>query len=265
MSGSLRRIRNVVSKEWALMSSSFASLLYVVLFPLLITGQALLIIWLVARFVPVGEAMTAMVQSGEADAASWSAVDSLRLLLVRQFDFFLLIVPAMIANVFSTQSIVEEKVTRTLEPLLATPVRTWELVAGKALSGAVPAVISTWVCAGAFLGALYGLGWGFLVPAALDATWLICVLALAPAVAVLSFVLGVIGSSRAADAKGAQNVSIVIFLPIVALIVVQVTGLVWFSPAMMGAVAGGFFLMTGGMVVAAVRLFARESIVIRWR
>lgn len=265
MSTNLRRIRNVLAKEWILMSSSAASLLYVVLLPLVITGQALLIIWLVARFVPPGDVVTALVHTGEAGAAAWSAVDALRLLLVRQFSFFVLIVPAMIANVFSTQSIVEEKTTRTLEPLLATPVRTWELVVGKALSGAVPAVVSTWVCVGAFVGALYGLGWGFLVPVTLNATWLICVVALAPAVAVLSFVLGVIGSSRAADAKGAQNVAVLIFLPIVALIVVQVTGLVWFTPATMAAVAAGFFLLTAGMVAVAVRLFARESILVRWR
>jgi len=265
MSGSVRRIRNVLSKEWSVMSSSFGSLLYLVLFPLLITGQAVLIIWLVARFVPAGDAIATLVHSEEAAAASWSAVDALRLLLVRQFNVFVLIVPAMIANVFSTQSIVEEKITQTLEPLLATPVRTWELVTGKALSGAVPAVASTWLCAGAFIGALYGLGWGFLVPVALNATWLISVIALAPAVAVLSFVLGVIGSSRAADTKGAQNISVVLFLPLIVLMVLQVTGLVWFTPATMGAVAAGFFLLAAGMVCVAVRLFARESIIVRWR
>lgn len=50
----------------------------------------------------------------------------------------------MIAKNIATFSIVEEKQTKTLEPLLATPVQTWELLIGKALSGAIPAVIMSW-------------------------------------------------------------------------------------------------------------------------
>ncbi|MDO8690324.1 MAG: ABC transporter ATP-binding protein [Dehalococcoidia bacterium] len=56
--------------------------------------------------------------------------------------------PTMIAINFATFSIVDEKLSGSLEPLLATPVRTWELLLGKALAGVIPALIITWVCAG---------------------------------------------------------------------------------------------------------------------
>lgn len=264
-----RRILNVLRKEWVVMRSSFSNLLYVVLIPLLLTGQALLLIWLVSHFVG-GQAVTgAMIQSAPETAAdslpSLSSVDQFRVLLLSQFNFFLLIVPAMIANVFATLSIVEEKVTRTLEPLLATPVRTWELLVGKALSGAIPALLATWACAAIFLGCAVGLGWSHLLGFVLTLTWYLSLFLLTPAVAVMSFVLGVIGSSRASDAKSAQNIAVIIVLPIFVLIGVQVTGLVWFTPILTLILALGIGAIDLLLVTIAVKLFQRESIVIRWR
>ena len=264
-----KRILNVLRKEWAVMRSSPSNLLYVLLIPLLLTGQALLLIWLVSRFVGGQGVTAAMIRAAPQDAAgslpSLSSADQFRVLLASQFNFFLLVIPAMIANVFATLSIVEEKVTRTLEPLLATPVRTWELLAGKALSGAIPAFVATWVCAGLFVGAAVGLGWGHLLRFILSATWYLALFLLTPAVAVMSFVLGVIGSSRASDPKGAQGIAIVIVLPIFVLIGVQVTGLVWFTPILTLILALGISAIDLLLVNIAVKLFKRESIVIRWR
>ena len=56
-----------------------------------------------------------------------------RVLLLSQFKFFLLLIPTMIAVSFATFSIIEEKQSRSLEPLLATPVKTREVLLGKAL------------------------------------------------------------------------------------------------------------------------------------
>ena len=264
-----KRILNVLRKEWAVMTASFSNLLYVILIPLLVTGQALLLIWLVSNFVDGQAATTAMLQAVPRAAAgvlpNLSTADQFRVLLLSQFHFYLLIVPAMIANVFATMSIVEEKITRTLEPLLATPVRTWELLAGKALSGAIPAFVATWVCAGLFVGAAVGLGWGHLLRFILSPTWYLALFLLTPAVAVMSFVLGVIGSSRASDPKGAQGFAVVIVLPIFVLIGVQVTGLVWFTPTLTWILALGIGAIDLLLVYVAVRLFQRESIVVRWR
>jgi len=264
-----KRILNVLRKEWAVMRSSPSNLLYVVLIPLLLTGQALLLIWLVSRFVG-GQAVTAaMIRAAPQDAAgslpSLSSADQFRVLLASQFNFFLLVIPAMIANVFATLSIVEEKVTRTLEPLLATPVRTWELLVGKALSGAIPALLTTWACAGIFVAAVAGLGWGHLLGFVIGPSWYLSLLLLTPAVVAMSFVLGVIGSSRANDPKSAQNIAVIIVLPIFALIGVQVTGLVWFTPILTLILALGIWAADLLLVYTAVALFKRESIVIRWR
>ena len=249
-----RRVWNVVRMEWAGIAATPSSLLFLLVIPILLVGQAIFLSWIVPRFVN-----PAILGQGAGDS------DTLRLLILRQFPFFVLLIPAMIANVFATLSIVEEKVTRTLEPLLATPVRTWELLIGKVAAGAVPALMVAWTSAAIFIAVGFALGWGPLLRTLLTATFFLSLFLLTPAVSLMSFVLGVIGSSRASDAKAAQNLAVVIIFPIFALIAVQVTGLVEFTPLRTLLLSLVLFAVDGLLLRAAVRLFARESILTRWK
>jgi ABC-2 type transport system permease protein len=263
---------NVLEKEWRVILSSPGNILFVTVIPLLITGQALLIIWLLSRLIGREALDAAMVQSALENVAGplpdltvLPPLQQFVVLLLSQFNFFLLLVPAMIANVFATLSIVEEKLTRSLEPLLATPVRTWELLLGKALSGAIPALLVTWLCGGVFLAGIVGLGWGSLLRFVLTPSWTITLFLLTPAVTALSFLIGVVGSSRARDVKSAQNMAVVVVLPVLVIIGLQVTGLVWFTPVLTLVLACGILLLDAGLLRLAVRLFERETIVVRWR
>jgi ABC-2 type transport system permease protein len=255
-----QRIANVIRMEWAGIARTSSSLLFLVIVPLILIGQAIFLSWVLPRFVNLGAVGLSIPGAG-----GLSDVDAFRLLILKQFQFFVLLIPAMIANVFATLSIVEEKTTRTLEPLLATPVRTWELLIGKILAGAVPSLVVAWASAGLFLAIAFGLGWGPLFPYVLNAAWYLSLFLLMPTVSLLSFIVGVIGSSRASDAKAAQNLAVLVVLPIFALIVVQVTGLVWFTPLLTLAVALVLAALDLVLLRVAVRLFARESIVVRWR
>ncbi len=99
----------------------------------------------------------------------------------------------------------------------------------------------------------------------LNPSWFLSLFLLTPAVAILSFLLGVIGSSRAKDPRGAQNIVLVIIFPVLALIAVQVTGLVWFTPLLTLALALGIAVSDVIVLRVAVRLFQRESIVVNWK
>lgn len=255
-----KRIVNVVRKEWLLMVSSPSSLVFGLLIPVLLVGQAIFLAWILPRFLAMGN--LGIPFHGEQGLPE---ADGFRVLILSQFRFFVLLIPAMVANVFATLSIVEEKMTRTLEPLLATPVRTWELLVGKILAGAIPAFVVAWGSAGLFVWIARALGWGGLLRFVITNTWYLSLFLLTPAVSLLSFVLGVIGSSRARDAKGAQNLAVVIVLPIFALIAVQLTGWVWFTPLLTVLLTVGIGAVDVGLVWVAVRLFHRESIVTRWR
>jgi hypothetical protein len=84
-------------------------------------------------------------------------------------------------------------------------------------------------------------------------------------VALLSFLLGIIGSSRAKDTKSAQNMALFIVLPVLLLIAVQITGLVWFTWLLTLALAAAIGLVDFLVLRIAVGLFQREAIVVMWR
>jgi len=269
---SRKRIANVLRKEWAVIFKDLNNTLFVSLIPFLIVVQSLAYVWLISHF--GGEALLTNNLILNALSGLSSEIPSvtglpenqqLLVLLLSQFKFFLLLIPTMISVSFATFSIVEEKQSRSLEPLLATPVKTWELLSGKALSGAIPALLLTWICAAIFFGGVAVLGWGDLIKLVLTPSWYMTFFLLTPAVAALSFLLGVIGSSRAKDAKSAQNLILVVIFPVFALIGIQVTGIIWFTPLLTLVLAIAIFIVDYLVLRAAVGLFQRESIIIKWR
>lgn len=267
-----RRIRNVLRKEWRVIFSDLNSVLLVTLLPVLIIGQALVFIWLIDRFGsdaimsnPIFQTALEKLRLAIPSVSGFTAGEQLRVLLLSQLNLYFLLIPTMIAVNFATFSIVDEKLSRSLEALLATPVRTWELLLGKALSGAIPALVITWLCGGLFVLAVIWLGWGRLVNLLISPAWFISLFLLTPAVAILSFLLGIIGSSRAKDTKSAQNMILFVVLPVLLLIGIQVTGLIWFTPLLSLVLALGLGLVDVLVLRVAVRLFQRESIVVKWR
>jgi ABC-2 type transport system permease protein len=267
-----RRIRNILKKEWRVMFSDLSNGLLVTLLPFIVMGQGVLYIWLISRFGGDAIMSNSFIQTAleklraEIPLVSTLSPDrQLQTLLLSQFKLYILLVPTMIAISFATFSIVEEKLSRSLEPLLATPVKTWELLMGKALAGAIPALVMTWLCGMFFLLVITAMGWGELVKLVLTPSWYVSFFLLTPAITVLSFLLGVIGSSRARDAKGAQNLVVVIILPVFVIIGIQVTGIVWFSLLPSLTLALGLVLVDLVVLRIAVKLFQRESIVVKWQ
>jgi ABC-2 type transport system permease protein len=267
-----KRLGNILRKEWRVLASDLNSLLLVTLLPFLIVGQAVLYIWLAQNFAgeafltnPIFQAAVEKLRQALPEASGLPLMYQVRVLLLSQFNFFLLLIPTMIAMNTAAFSIVEEKSSRSLEPLLATPVRTWELLLGKALSGAIPALVMTWICGGVFILAVKGMGWGTLVSLVVNPSWFLFLFLLTPAIAALSFLLGVIGSSRAKDARSAQTLALAIIFPVFGLIAVQVTGVLWFTPVLTLVLGVAISLVDILVLRVAGRLFQRESIVVRWR
>jgi len=267
----LKRLQNIIIKEWQVLFTDLNSALMITILPLLIVGQGVLYIWLAFRF--GGEEMltTGLFRNAVENFSNvtpqiqhLTEKEQLIVFLLHQFNFFLLLIPIMVAVSVSTFSIVEEKTTGSLEALLATPVHTWELLLGKALSGAIPALIVTWYSAGVYLLAINALGWGHLIGHVTTVTWYLTLFLMTPAVTMLSFMLGVIGSAKAKDAKSAQNLVIVIILPILALIAVQVTGVIWFTPILTAVLALVIVFVDIIVLRIAVNLFHRESILTEW-
>jgi ABC-2 type transport system permease protein len=184
---------------------------------------------------------------------------------VQQFLAFFLLMPAYIPLSIATFSIIGEKQARTLEPVLATPIRTVELLAGKAISALVPGVLAGWVTYVVFA-ALASVVYGpHLFGVVTDMSWLVGVFVLGPAVGLSSVVAGVIVSSRVNDPRVAQQIGGIIIVPIIGVTLLQATGTLLVG-------ASGYLVLAAIVLVVSVlglrvgvALFDREKILTRWR
>ena len=184
---------------------------------------------------------------------------------VQQFLVFFLLMPAYIPLSIATFSIIGEKQARSLEPVLAAPIRTSELLAGKAIAALVPGVLAGWATYALFV-ALASFVYGpALFGVVTDLSWLAGVFLLGPAVGLSSVVAGVIVSARVNDPRVAQQIGGVVIVPVIALVLVQATGTLLVGPL-------GYLLLSAGVLGVSliglrvgVRLFDREAILTRWR
>lgn len=197
--------------------------------------------------------------------AAFSAGELAGAFAVQQFLVFFLLMPAYIPLSIATFSIIGEKQARSLEPVLAAPIRTVELLAGKAVAALVPGVLAGWVTYVVFV-ILASLVYGpALFGVVTDGSWLAGVFLLGPAVGLSSVVAGVIVSARVNDPRVAQQIGGVIIVPIVALVLVQATGTILVGPAGYTVLA---IIITAISLVGlrvGVGLFDREAILTRWR
>jgi ABC-2 type transport system permease protein len=209
--------------------------------------------------------LTTQVLAQRPEWAGFSASELAGAFAVQQFLAFFLLMPAYIPLSIATFSIIGEKQARTLEPVLATPIRTVELLTGKAVAALVPGVLAGWLTYVAFV-LLASLVYGpNLIGVVTDASWLVGVFVLGPAVGLASVVAGVVVSSRVNDPRVAQQVGGIVIIPIIAITLLQATGTL-----LVGAT--GYLLLAAIILVvsliglrAGVALFDREAILTRWR
>lgn len=197
--------------------------------------------------------------------ASFTAGELAGAFAVQQFLVFFLLMPAYIPLSIATFSIIGEKQARSLEPVLAAPIRTIELLAGKAIAALVPGVLAGWATYAVFVllaSVVYG---PRLFGVVTDPSWLAGTFVLGPAVGLSSVVAGVIVSARVNDPRVAQQVGGVIIVPVIGIVLVQATGTL-----LVGAL--GYTVLALIIVAVSlvglrigVRLFDREAILTRWR
>ena len=185
--------------------------------------------------------------------------------IFQTFLIFMMITPVAGAMSIAAYSVVGEKQARTLEPILATPISTLELLAAKVLGALVPALalaIGTFAIyvAGVAIAAGPGVYRILLAPRSLA-----LVFVLAPLASLVALQLAVCVSSRVNDTRSAQQIGSLVILPIVGLMVAQLMGAVQMTTAVTIAVAFALVVLNAGLLWLGTVLFARESILTRWR
>jgi ABC-2 type transport system permease protein len=193
------------------------------------------------------------------DASAWLPI------YLNAFSFWFVIGAASIPTTVAAYSIVGEKVSKSLEPLLSTPTTDAEILVGKGLAAFVPTVLGMWGGAALFqvlidletrgpLGYLYYPNWAMAV----------ILFVLMPIVAVLAIEASVIISSHVTDVRSAQQYSAIIFLPLIFIYVASEVVLT-LNLVNLLYIAGGFAVVSLVLYVISVRTFHRDEILTRWK
>jgi ABC-2 type transport system permease protein len=187
-------------------------------------------------------------------------------LLMRDLTMFYLLMPIVLSASAAALALVREKEQRTLEPILATPIRDRDLLLAKLVASVVPAMLITWAAfvAGSLMTAA-GSWWtvdAIILPTSGN---LVALLLLAPAMSVVAALLALRVSARFTDVPGAMQFTGLVVVPLT-LILVALLG----RPAMMWPLVGlaGAILLCGlayGLFRMNLRRFAREEILTKWK
>jgi ABC-2 type transport system permease protein len=190
----------------------------------------------------------------------------LRFALLSSFLVLFQMIPMVVPLSIASHSIVGEKQNRSLEPLLATPIRTEELLFAKAIAAAVPGVIATWLGFILFaIGARFAVNDEVYSKLILGPTWLISIVVLTPLFTLLTVGLSIIISSRVKDPNTAQQLGSLIILPLIGVLVGQMIGVVNSNIKVIIVTAIIMVILDFGVLSMAVRLFKREEILTNWR
>ncbi len=258
------RVRAIIDKEWEDIVKNRSVFWSLILLPLILTVVFLGVLF----FMHLEVVRTGALSSNDplpGYLAMMDPTDAIQIMVINQFLVYFLMAPLALPIYIAAYSIIGEKQSRSLEPLLATPVRTWELLLGKAVAAVVPPVVAAWVSFGLFV-----VGARFLVTDAAFAVivspgWILAMLILAPLFAMLSVLAGVIASSRMNDPRAAQQWSALFIIPVVGMGMAMMFGVI--SANLWTLLLGALFvlLLDAGALYLAVRLFQREVILTRWR
>ena len=185
--------------------------------------------------------------------------------LFQQFLVLLVLSPVAASMSIAAYSVIGEKQARTLEPLLATPITTFELLLAKILGAFLPALGLSLGCFAVYVGvaALFaepGVARALLTPRPLGVLFL-----MGPMAALTALTLAVCVSSRVNDARSAQQLAVLVVLPITGLLIAQIAaGFVVTVPVIL-VISGVLAAANVGLIRVGVSLFERETILTRWK
>jgi len=122
----MRNVLIVLKKEWLEITQQRILLLSVILPPLIFSLLPIALILLTSKVPVAATRINSISALPIPTLAHLSPGELAQGVVALQFSVLYLVLPVIIPSVIAAYSIVGEKSNRTLEPLLATPVKTWE-------------------------------------------------------------------------------------------------------------------------------------------
>ena len=260
-------IWTIMRKDWAdiLRHKLVASVILFV--PLIMTAIPVGVLY-VFRNVPINtndlEEMAGMLANPI--FAGMNAREAMQSVLATNMMVLFLIMPLMVPVTIAAYSIVGEKMTRSLEPLLATPITTAHLLLGKSLAAVIPGVTATWFCYAVFL--VFASAFAVsprVLGVFFNPMWFVAMLVLVPLLTIVAVSIGVIVSSRVNDPRAAEQLGSLVILPFMILFLGALSGLILLNATTFWLVSLFVAVLDVFLVYIGVRLFQRETILTRWK
>ncbi len=257
-------LTEVLNNRIAVSGAIVLSIVFAILFPLLIT-QLPILTQGSSDQVSVEELIRFIPADLRATLASLSP-EQLPIVLILGYLIapLFLVLPLMLSCIIAAEAFVGEKERKTLEALLYTPATDAELFLGKALAALIPGIVYTWVNFAIF--AVVTNSAGFPVMGRVwfpTASWWGLMIFVVPAVALLGVSATVIISTRVKTFMEAYQASGVLVLLIIMLMVAQSTGLLFLSPFVAVLVGLAFFAVDALLIWFGIRMFARSELIAR--
>jgi ABC-2 type transport system permease protein len=241
------------------------------------------IVTIVAVFIPVFVAVIVPLVSGErlSDSSdleialemyrqdpAMRALDPEAAIQAYVFQYFLVMLvlgPVTSAMSVAAYSVVGEKQARTLEPLLVTPITTLELLGAKMLGALLPALVLSIASLVLYLGVIAVVAQPGVLGVLFSVHTFGVMFLLGPLAGMVALQLAICVSSRVNDARTAQQLGVFVILPIPAMLVGQLLGVVRLTMPVIVAITIGLLVANAALMWFAVRLFDRETILTRWK
>jgi len=175
-----------------------------------------------------------------------------------------LIVPLMIASIIAADGIAGEKERKTLEWLLYTPLRDGELFVAKLLVALLPAIIIE-ILAFFIYSLTVNIGGNYVMHRVFfpEPSWWPLVFFVGPGVSLAGLGITVLISSKAKTFMAAQQAAGMLVLPIVFLMIGQITGLFFLSQGMVWLVGMVFWAIGLVFTRIGIRTFNRSELIVR--
>jgi ABC-2 type transport system permease protein len=194
-------------------------------------------------------------------AANSSGIPSNLSLGFEAITFIFVVLSAVLPGSIAAYSVAGEKVEKSLEPLLATPVTDGEILLGKSIGAFIPPILAVWAGASIFMAAsdlfTYNLLSYYYFP-----NWNsgVMLLILAPLAAIFSIEIAVIASSRVSDVRTANQIASLLSLPFITIFVLGVEGSISFSIDSLLAISGIVLIIDVVLFFLSSSTFKREEI-----
>jgi len=173
----------------------------------------------------------------------------------------LLVIPLMLSAVLAADAFAGEKERRTLEVVLHLPISDRDLFVAKVLTALIPAIAITWIGAAIYSFICNLVAWPATHHAFLPfSQFLVMILWIAPAVALLALGLLVIVSSRARTTQEANQLGGAVILPLIFVAAAQASALMLLPVAGVLVVGAFIWALALGLLWVNARRFTRDRL-----